>query len=209
MRKVADSIFYVDNFYDDIADVRKSALSDYPYELTDFKHYTLNQSPPLRDDYSKFLIEQKTGDFLTSKGITAVNSYFRKNFNTSHKNNLAIHADFYEDLDKLDYWIMIVPLNNVSGSESTKFWSHNKSKTKSLQEEMAFIAKEKKSHDVLDQKGFDFENWTNYFTDSYVQNRAIIFNSQLWHSAPEGFGNTDDDCRFIQLTMIKVHKQKT
>lgn len=202
--EVYKNLYLLEDFYLNPHDVRTQAL-ELPFDRPNDKEYISNQTNYIRQDDLK----NRIAEIL--KVDPALEVYFHHNFNKSFEkyNDFAlpnIHSDTDFNNKGEDIWLILIPLNDLFVPQGgTAFWEHKETKSRSVLEELMREIRFRSRSVVYDNMGKDLENWHPYFIADYKFNQAVLCKSDLWHSGTKGFGDSDLNCRFIQLGILSIN----
>ena len=172
------SLVIIDNFYNDVDDVRRIALG---MEFGVAGNYPGRRTKPFINDNVKSAFENIIG-----LKILDWNSEYNSSFQfTTSRDRSWIHCDEYNNWGGVLY---LTP--NAPFSSGTAFYKHNVLGISKFTEESVLEPTGKDSQDMT--------KWTEIDRVGNVYNRLILFDAKRFHSSVDYFGDSLQNGRLFQ-----------
>lgn len=193
------SLMVIDDFFANPMEVRAAALAlEYPKPAKPQPYPGVTSKTPMLWPNSDQMFSQIIGEPLRAKS-GFYHGHFRKAF-AGNRGFGDIH------IDPATVWAgvlyMTLPQYCRGGTE---FFRHKKYGTDGapINAEQLKIYGETDSAKLVDRltevDGLDRGNWDHIMTLPMRFNRLILFRGWMWHTAGVSFGDSDENCRLIQI----------
>jgi len=192
------SLIVVDDFYDDVEEVRREALGYSYLEPQGMRTFPgRNSQQKLLLDSFDYIASRLTGEALTGP-LHPQSSHGRFRITLAgEESRYLVHVD----PTQLS-WAGVIYLNRPEHCQGgTMFYRHRAlgSDRAPITPEELQAANLESVGALLQRDGNDPESWQHLMTVPMRFNRLILYRPWLWHSAGESFGGGLEDGRLVQL----------
>lgn len=202
------NIIVIDNFYENPYAVRNFALTKARY----LSNEKLPKNFPGTESEQSFFsdevvrkIEKAIGEEVLVNPAECSFGVFAKTFSNDERNR-TIHVDSSD-------WSAVLFLSKPADCRGgTVFYEDLETGWTEIPEltslkKMGFPSVEHFKSEYLKKKSQQFNNWKISSRVAMKFNRMVLFRSgKLFHAAEGYFGETDDNCRLLQLFFLKTKK---
>lgn len=196
-------IIVVDNFYENPWELHQSAINA-EYETSQDGNY------PGRNTIRSFFNEEAHKKICQLLGRKVVPSEetscgcFRSVLE-GEKGKLTVHSDSFDDWAAVLY--LTLP-SQCEGRPGTSFYIHKQTGLDHFPTETEMklygwtnLWEVKQGFSTIDSNNPDA--WIKYSSVYMKYNRLVLFDTKLWHSTEDGFGDNLNNSRLIQLFFLK------
>lgn len=195
-------IIIIDDFYENPWEMHNLAINAKYEDKNQGNYPGLNSEKSFLTEESHKKICQVLGKKVFPSKQTSC-GHFRISKN-NQVGKLKIHADMFDDWAAVLY--LTLP-SHCEGKPGTSFYVHKQTGLDHWpnDHEMKFYGWKnmyelKKGFCTVD--GNDTNSWYKYSTIFMKYNRMVLFDSKLWHSNEDSFGDNIDNCRIVQLFFL-------
>lgn len=189
-----DLILVVDDFYREL-DWIGTHLQTKEFSFPENNNYAGQFSSPPEES----LIAQKKINLLLGKNFIfgPADGEIRSTQATdSGLQKTLVHTDEFSLITVLIY-LSDPPKDQNAGDFGTRFYEHKALRTRKLLSELP--AKLNIQKEIILRDSNNLESWINWETIPFKKNRAVIFNSRLFHSPPlASYGDSLESSRLTQ-----------
>lgn len=188
----------IDNFYENPYDIRNKALNA-EYHKTGFSNvYRFTTGPwPGKMSVQSFIPNDidKTVSRLFQKNLRQNREFDSGKFRVSklgEKFKNLIHTDGTDDTIYAGVVYLSLP-EHCEGKQGTIFYTNKFTK------EDAVTNQDEWKRVIISKEDNDLSKWDVNLVSYMVFNRLVVYPANRWHGIGELFGDSDENCRIVQL----------
>jgi hypothetical protein len=192
-------LIVVDDFYDDLDAVRRTALAA-EYEKPGQTNY------PGRNSLRAFMTPEAQSKLMSLAGGAGRYDHLPSSSSGSFRSTLAHEAptafDVHCDRAALSGLVFLNAPEECGGRIGTSFWRHRRTGLVGLPADSSAEERHRISEEVIKPDSMDRDKWELRLQVPMVPNRMIMFPGRLFHSPHDRFGTTLENGRLIQVFFL-------